>query len=147
MKPKVRETPSAYREGQEPGPRFLTQGDVVLLHTDVITRLGGKPGVIDAGSLAMAVKQPRRRVLGQLVHSTLIEQAGAYVFHLITARPFHDGNKRTGLFSAFFFLHDNGATVIGDSDAWQDLTTAVAAGQLTLPALTAKLAHFVRYGE
>lgn len=147
MKPRVRETPSAYREGHEPGPRFLTQGDVVLLHADVITRLGGTSGVIDAGALAMAVKQPRRRVLGQLIHATLLEQAGAYIFHLIRARPFHDGNKRTGLFSAFFFLHDNGASVVGETDDWYDLTAAVAKGQLTLPALTAKLAHFVRYGE
>ena len=146
MKSKARETPIGYREGNDPGPRFLTQGDVVLLHGDIITRFGGLPGVTDAGALAMAIKQPRRRILGQLVHPTLIDQAAAYLFHLITARPFHDGNKRTGLFAAFFFLHDNGTEVLDTSEEWYALTNAVAVGQLTLTELTVRFAPFVRYG-
>jgi death-on-curing protein len=146
MKSKVREIPVGYREGNDRGPRFLTQGDVVLLHGDIITRFDGVPGVTDAGALAMAITQPRRRILGQLVHPTLIDQAAAYLFHLITARPFRDGNKRTGLFAAFFFLHDNGIEVVDASEEWHALTLAVAEGQLTLAELKVRFAPFVRYG-
>lgn len=146
MTSRVADAPLPYGEAGEPEPRFLSLDDVLLLHQDLIARFGGDPGVLNHGALEAAVAQPRMTAFGQLIHPTLVEQAGAYLFHLVANHPFCDGNKRIGLFAALVFLRDNGAEVLGTSDDWYELTMAVARSELTKRKLTVKMAALVRLG-
>lgn len=146
MTSRVADAPLPYGEAGEPESRFLSLDDVLLLHQDLIARFGGDPGVLNHGALEAAVAQPRMTAFGQFIHPTLVEQAGAYLFHLVANHPFCDGNKRIGLFAALVFLRDNGAEVLGTSDDWYELTMAVARSELTKRKLTVKMAALVRLG-
>jgi death-on-curing protein len=139
MTTRVQEVRLPYAGGGEPEPRFLALDDVIHLHQLLIERFGGDPGILSAPALDAAVAQPRMTAFGQLIHPRLIDQAGAYLFHLVAGHPFCDGNKRIGLFAAQVFLRDNGAQILGVSDDWYELTMAVARGELTKRALTARL--------
>ena len=139
---RVAEAPLPYNDGQ-PEHRFLSVDDVLLLHQDLIKRFAGDPGVLNSGALEAAIAQPRMTAFGQLIHPTLVEQAGAYLFHLVANHPFCDGNKRIGLFAALVFLRDNGAEVQGSSNDWYELTMGVARGELTKRELTRRMTPLV----
>lgn len=144
MTSRVADATLPYAEAGVSEPRFLSLEDVLLLHQDLLARFGGDPGVLNQGAFEAAVAQPRMTAFGQLIHPTLVEQAGAYLFHLVANHPFCDGNKRIGLFAALVFLRDNGAEVLGTSDDWYELTMAVACSELTKRKLTVKMASLVR---
>ena len=144
MKTRVADAPTPY-DG-EPEPRFLSLEDVLHLHQTLIARFGGDPGLLNPGALESAIAQPRMSAFGQLIHPTLIEQAAAYLFHLVANHPFCDGNKRIGLFAALVFLQDNGATVGGTQDDWYELTMAVARGELTKRSLVARMTPVITHG-
>ena len=76
---------------------------------------------------------------GQFLHRDLVEQAAAYLFHLVANHPFCDGNKRIGLHAALVFLDTNGAKVGGDEDDWYELTMGVARSELKKPALIKRM--------
>jgi death-on-curing protein len=143
MTSRVHEVRLPYADGGEPESRFLALDDVIHLHQLLIERFGGDPGILSPAALDAAVAQPRMTAFGQLIHPGLIDQAGAYLFHLVAGHPFCDGNKRIGLFAAQVFLRDNGAQILGCSDDWYELTMAVARGELTKRKLTTRLQSLV----
>ena len=125
------------------GPRFVTVEEVLHLHRLLIEDMGGEPGLLNAGALESAVAQPAMTAFGQLLHPTLVEQAAAYLFHLVANHPFCDGNKRIGLHVTLIFLDTNGTDVLGTQDEWYELTMAVARSELTKRALTQRLMSLV----
>ena len=136
----------AYQPDDQPGPRFLTVEEVLHLHRLLIEDVGGEPGLLDPVALESAVAQPAMVAFGQLLHPTLVEQAAAYLFHLVANHPFCDGNKRIGLHTAVIFLDTNGATVGGTPEDWYELTMAVARGELTKRSLVARMTPFITRG-
>ena len=50
---------------------------------------------------------PRQQAFGQELYPTVFLKAALYARNIITAHPFVDGNKRTGMSSAFVFLENN----------------------------------------
>ena len=91
--------------------RFLTVGEVVLIHGDQIVRYSGSAGLRDIGLLESAVAQPAATFGGRQLHTSLIEMASAYAFHVCRDHPFVDGNQRAVLASALVFLELNGVTI------------------------------------
>jgi len=91
-----------------PTPEFLTKADVLKLHNRQIERFGGTSGVRDEGLLESALAQPQATFDGQFLHSTIYEQAAAYLYHLAKNHPFVDGNKRTAFAAMDTFLRLNG---------------------------------------
>ncbi|MEG4329587.1 Fic family protein, partial [Microcoleus sp. herbarium5] len=77
-----------------PTPKFLFLDEVLELHDDQISSFGGTPGVRDEGLLESALAQPQATFGGQFLHSTISEQAAAYLYHIAMNHPFIDGNKR-----------------------------------------------------
>ena len=124
-------------------PIFLSLADVIALHREIVDRYGGDVGVLDPGRLEAAVAQPAMSFSGTLLHPHLLDQAAAYLFHLVANHPFCDGNKRIGLLAALVFLERNGATIGGTADAWHDLTLAVADGSLKKRGLTERMRALV----
>ncbi|MEH2350279.1 MAG: type II toxin-antitoxin system death-on-curing family toxin [Nostoc sp.] len=76
-------------------PKFLTISQVLDIHQRQIQRFGGTSGVRDEGLLDSALAQPQATFGGELLHSTIHEQAAAYLYHVAMNHPFIDGNKRT----------------------------------------------------
>ena len=87
---------------------FLDLDDVMAVHATALARHGGLDGIRDKGLLISAIEQSRSSFGGMYLHDDLFEMAAGYAFHLSQNQPFFEGNKRTGIGSAFLFLSLNG---------------------------------------
>ncbi len=83
--------------------QFLTTDEVIEIHTVLIERFGGPPGVRDVGLLESALYRPRSGY-----YADLVEMAAAMFESLINNHPFVDGNKRVAFFATDVFLRLNG---------------------------------------
>jgi death-on-curing protein len=110
--------------------RFLTVRSVIRIHDDQIRQYGGGSGILHRDLLESAVAAPRSTFRGQLLHPTLAEMAGAYLFHLVSNHSFVDGNKRVGASAAITFLRLNGSNLIATEDQLVELTLKVASGTM-----------------
>jgi death-on-curing protein len=109
-------------------PSFLTLDEVLAIHSHLIERYGGTPGIRDVGLLESALAMPEVRYAGQWLHPSLHEMAAAYCYHLVESHPFLDGNKRVGLAVALVFLSLNGQRVVASDDALVELILGVVDG-------------------
>ena len=85
-------------------------------------------------------------MMGVSVMTDAIEIAAAYFFYLCSNHPFVDGNKRVALATCLVFLSENGLLKNEelDTDAWENLTLAVASGVLSRDEVTATLRKLVK---
>lgn len=119
---------------------FLTLSDVLLAHSDQISRYGGDAAVRDMGLLESAIAQPQVTFGGEFLHKFPFEMAAAYLFHIVQNHPFVDGNKRSGAVAALLFLELNNVRSDAPSGSIYEQTIAVANGR----AGKSELAEFFR---
>lgn len=130
-----------------PTPKFLTAAEVRAIHSDQIESFGGTSGLRDEGLLQSALAQPEATFDGELLHSTIYEQAAAYLYHLAMNHPFVDGNKRTAFAVMDVFLRLNGwFLTLSDSQAY-DLVLQVVNGTLSKAELIATLTNVVQQSD
>lgn len=82
---------------------YLTVADVLGMHTVLIRRYGGLPGVRDPGALEAALYRPQTGY-----YKDTIEQAAALMESLAINHSFVDGNKRIAFAATDVFLRING---------------------------------------
>lgn len=87
---------------------YLTLDQILVIHEDQIDRYGGGQGLRDLALLESAVFRPQATFGGADLYPTLFGKAAVMMHSLILNHPFIDGNKRTGMVSAFVFLELNG---------------------------------------
>ena len=118
--------------------------DVVLeIHVEAISRFGGSGGLRDRALLESAIAAPQASFAGHSPYADVVEIAAAYLFYLCGNHPFVDGNKRVALGSCLVFLQLNDLNPTADSENWETLTLAVAAGALSRDEVTAQLRELV----
>lgn len=105
------------------------------MHDDQIARFGGMAGIRDEGLLESALAQPAATFGGKLLHSTIHEQAAAYLYHIAKNHPFIDGNKRTAFAAMDVFLRMNGYVLRLTNNQSYDLVLQVVQENLTKEAL------------
>jgi death-on-curing protein len=115
--------------------RYLTVGEVIEIHRQVMRLSGGAPGVHSLGALESAIAQPRMTFDGHDLYLTLAEKAGALGFSLIQNHPFVDGNKRTGHAALEIFLVLNGHEIAAPEDEQYAIVLGIAASKLNREAL------------
>lgn len=82
---------------------------------------------------------------GQKIYNDVYEQAAAYMFFIIKNHVFNDGNKRTGLGSAIFFLERNKIALAPlEEDAVFDFIISVAAGPNDPQEMVPRIADWLR---
>ena len=86
-----------------PGTIYPTVEEVQVLHSMLLRRYGGQPGVRDLGMLDAALHRPRSGY-----YPTLSEQAAALLQSLANNHAFVDGNKRVAFATTAIFLQLNG---------------------------------------
>jgi death-on-curing protein len=82
---------------------YLTVGEVLQIHHQLIENYGGIRGVRDKGLLESTVFRPQ---IGY--YSNIAEEAAALMESLANNHPFLDGNKRVAFAAAHTFLLVNG---------------------------------------
>ena len=94
---------------------YLSSSDILTVNRRIILETGGfaaGAGVPrDRGSLDYAVEAVQARLGGQQLYPTLAQKAAFYAYHLNTAHVFLDGNKRTSMACALWFLRRNGCRI------------------------------------
>lgn len=105
---------------------FLALDDVLELHEEMITVIGGARGVKDSNLLDSALSQPQMTFGGEDFYPTIAEKAVALAFSLIQNHPFNDGNKRAGHAAMLLFLDINGYDFADDLDEQERVILAVA---------------------
>ncbi len=82
---------------------YLTVADVLGMHSVLMQRYGGAPGVRDPGALESALFRPQTGY-----YEDLVAEAAALTQSLAIIHPFVDGNKRVAFAAADVFLRING---------------------------------------
>lgn len=121
----------------------LTLEIVLEIHAEAIAQFGGSEGLRDRALLESAIAAPQASFGGVSPFKDVVEVAAAYLYYLCSNHPFIDGNKRAALGACLVFLQLNGLTPAPDSEEWENLTLAVAAGALGRDEVTAKLAALI----
>ena len=111
--------------------RFLTLGEVVALHRDVLQDSGGVSGIRDLGALESALAQPRASSGGTDLHLSVPAKAAALGFSLTLNHAFVDGNKRVAHAAMEVFLTLNGYEIVAPVDEQERLMLDLAAGGVT----------------
>lgn len=79
------------------------------------TEFGGhqaQPGVVESQfGLLNAVQRPQITTLGREAYATFPEKVAAFIFALLSYRPFRGGNRRLALASLFAFVQINNRTI------------------------------------
>ncbi|MFQ3615627.1 MAG: type II toxin-antitoxin system death-on-curing family toxin [Cyanobacteriota bacterium] len=112
-------------------PEFLSVTDVLVIHADQIDSFGGSLGVRDQGLLESALAQPQATFGGEFLHTTIAQQAAAYLYHLAMNHPFIDGNKRTAFAAMDAFLRLTGVLLGFTDDEVYQLVIRVVEGGLS----------------
>lgn len=82
---------------------YLTVADVLGMHTVLIQRYGGAPGVRDPGALEAALFRPQTGY-----YDDIVAEAAALLESLAINHPFVDGNRRIAFAATDVFLRING---------------------------------------
>ncbi|MBL9146316.1 MAG: type II toxin-antitoxin system death-on-curing family toxin [Verrucomicrobiaceae bacterium] len=117
----------------------LTVEIALEIHTEAIAQFGGSMGLRDMALLESAIAAPQASFGGVSPFTDSVDVAAAYLYYLCSNHPFVDGNKRVALGSCLVFLQLNGYSPAPDSEDWENLTLAVAAGVLSREEVTATL--------
>lgn len=110
--------------------RYLTLGELIELHHQVMQQSQGAIDIRDIGALESAISQPRMTFGGEDLYPKLIGKASALGFSIIMNHPFVDGNKRTGHAAMEIFLVLNGLEIDAGIDDQERVILALAAGEL-----------------
>jgi death-on-curing protein len=95
--------------------RYLTQTELIEINKYAVQQVGGITfGVQSKAALQVIVNQPQQVVFGHELYPTIWLKA-AFILQKITKKHvFIDGNKRTAIQSALYFLMINGHQVKDD---------------------------------
>ncbi|MDP3725355.1 MAG: type II toxin-antitoxin system death-on-curing family toxin [Nanoarchaeota archaeon] len=93
---------------------YLTEVQLLLIHSLIIEETGGLHGVRDHNAIHGIIAVPRQNVFGKELYLTIFQKAAAYARNTILNHPFLDGNKRTGMSAAFVFMENNGFVSIAE---------------------------------
>ena len=95
--------------------RYLSVQDVVELHRAISSEFGGNqahPGVVESQfGLLNAVQRPQVTTLGREAYPSFPDKVAAFVFALLSYRPFRGGNRRLALASIVAFCELNNRTL------------------------------------
>ena len=127
---------------------FIPDEIVLTIHTDLLHRYGGEPGLRDRSLLESALAQPKMTAGGKDLHKTLFDKSAAYGYHVCMNHPFIDGNKRVAFVLMDIFLQKNGWEINSNEEETYSMMISLASGKLNKSQLslslkehTTKLSH------
>jgi death-on-curing protein len=86
--------------------------------------------LLDRSSLEYILVAIRGQIFGRVLFPTLTEKAAALTYQIITSHVFFDGNKRTGIHTAWEFLQANKVRIYLDHTA-EEIAVGIATNTIT----------------
>ena len=86
-------------------PRYVDRETVDTLHRLSLEEHGGQDGLRNEHGLESALAQPHH--VFNYAGGDLADMAAAYAYHIAENQTFIDGNKRTAVLTALYFLELN----------------------------------------
>lgn len=127
--------------------RYLSLGEVLILHQRLLEMAGGGHGLRDLGALESAIAQPRMTFGGKDLYPDLVSKATALSYSLIKNHPFVDGNKRVGHAALETFLHLNHHELDSPVDEAERVILGVAAGTIDRDGLKSWIQQSLRLAK
>jgi len=131
--------------------KYLTKNDIIIINRETVERHGGNfvppANILNENPLDYLVEAVETEMFGAPLYPEIYDKAAVYMFNIITNHVFQDGNKRTGLGVALYFLElndipfrepriqvDIDGKIVPESseNILFDFTIEVASGDLTL---------------
>jgi len=113
----------------------LSAAQILALHQALLRAFGGRRGLRDRGALEASLARPFATFDGEDLYPDAAAKAAALVHSLVSNHPFVDGNKRVGAAAAELFLEVNGWSLNTQDDDLEEITLAVARGEVAAEAL------------
>ena len=113
----------------------LSATQLAALHAELLKEFGGRRGLRDRGALETAVARPNMTWGGEDLFPDLAAKVAALMHSLVMNHPFVDGNKRVGAAAAELLVEVNGHRLRGRDEDLENVTLAVARGEITVEAL------------
>ena len=104
---------------------------VIAIHSELIYRIGGSPGIRDENLIDMSVNAPFQTFGGVDLYPTLPDKAAHLTYSLIKNHPFLDGNKRIGITVMIIFLKANGIDITCTNEELAALGWGLADGSIS----------------
>lgn len=86
---------------------YLTQDDMLDLHTLAIERYGGRLGIKSQDKLHGVLAAPQQIIFGTELYGDVASKAAVIGFQMLKNRPFLAGNEATALLAVLRFLAVN----------------------------------------
>jgi len=118
---------------------LLTLEELVFFHTVAIDEFGGATGIRDRGALESALARPAARFGSQRVYKTPFQRAAALMEALIQNHGFVDGNKRTAIMAAAYWLEREGFRLDANQDELVRVVIDIATHKVDLETLASWL--------
>ena len=123
--------------------RFIPESVIIAIHDDQIRLYGGAYGVRDIAALDASLHMPQAGFGEEFLHTTILEMAAAYGFHLCQNHPFLDGTKRTAGMVMFTFLQLNGLEPGASEPDYYAVMISIASRQMSKEQLANWLLEIV----
>jgi death-on-curing protein len=91
--------------------KYVSVEDAVFIHDYILDQSGGLKGIRDTGLLESCVRKPQTHLFGINRYKNAYSKAAALLESIALYHPFNDGNKRSAMAIAGFFLFINGLQV------------------------------------
>lgn len=93
--------------------RYLDYQEIVDVNRRIVLQTGGFTAgqVVNVDSIHYLVEIVQAKFGDEDFYPSLAEKAALYAYNIITRHIFSDGNKRTGMICAFWFLRLNGCSI------------------------------------
>ena len=113
----------------------LSASQLIALHGELMKAFGGHRGLRDRAALESAAARPGMTFDGEDLYPDLAAKAAALMHSLVVNHAFVDGNKRVGAAAAELVVLVNGSRLRSPDSDLEDVTLAVARGELSAEAL------------
>jgi len=96
---------------------LLIRDEIIYINKRWISEYGGiyfveSDNINNKNSFDFLLTAPTQEIFGTELYPNIFIKAATYPFYIIKDHLFYDGNKRTGMMSAFLFLEKNGFKVM-----------------------------------
>ncbi len=123
-------------------PHWLTQRDIIAIHSEILAESGGQAGILSQSTLDSTLAKAQNLYHYSDGQASLYQLAAAYGYGFIKNHCFIDGNKRIALIAVYTFLAINGIELIASEVEAARYFWQLAASQQNQET---DLEHFVQW--